>query len=61
MAFDACNKRVCTKVDIKDDCYVEDSETFKIQVEKHSGVGNELVIEPSERQITIEDAYSTCV
>ena len=58
MTFDTCAKRVCTKVDINEDCYVENSETFKIKVEKYRGVGNELVIEPSERQITIEDTYS---
>ena len=60
MTFEACAKRVCTKVDIKDDCYVEDSETFKIKVEvvKSEKVHNELFIEPSERQITIEDRDS---
>ena len=57
MTFDGCNKRVCTKVDIKDDCYVEDSETFKIKVEvvKSEKVHNELLFEHSERLITVED------
>ena len=56
MTFDACNKRVCTKVDIKDDCYVENSESFKIKVEVvNSKSKNVLLIEPSERFITIED------
>ena len=57
MTFDACNKRVCTKVDIKDDCFVEDSESFKIKVEvvKTKNVHKELLIEPSQRSITIED------
>ena len=60
VTFDACAKRVCTKVDIKDDCYVEDSETFKIKVEvvKSENVHNELSIRPSERLITIEDTDS---
>ena len=58
MTFEACAKRVCTKVDINRDCFMEDLETFKIKVEKYPGVGNELVIEPSERQITIEDRDS---
>ena len=62
MTFDTCNKRVCTKVDIKDDCYVEDSETFTIKVEvvKTEKVHNELLIEPSERLIIIEDSDGMC-
>ena len=61
MTFEGCAKRVCTKVDINDDCYVEDLETFKIKVEvvKSEEVHNELFLEPSERHITIEDTDST--
>ena len=57
VTFEACAKRVCTKVDIKADCFMEDLETFKIKVEvvKSEKVHNELSIEPSERLITIED------
>ena len=55
--FDCCNKRVCTKVDIKDDCYVETLEAFMIKVEVVTS-DNELMTEPSERQIIIEDRDS---
>ena len=60
MTFEACAKRACTKVDIKADCFMEDLETFKINVGvvKSEEVHNELSIEPSERQVTIEDTDS---
>ena len=53
--FPACENRLCIPITINDDHLVEKAESFNITVEKYSGIGNELTIEPSEGRIIIKD------
>ena len=53
--FPACENRLCISITINDNHLVERTESFNITVEKYSGIGNELTIEPSEGRIIIQD------
>ena len=59
--FPACENMVCISITITDDHLVEKTESFNITVEKYSGIGNELTIEPSEGRIFIQDTDGGCV
>lgn len=53
--FPACENRLCIPIAINDDHLVEKTESFNVTVEKYSGIGNELTIQPSEGRIIIQD------
>ena len=53
--FPLCEKRHCITITINDDWLVEKTKSFNITVEKYSGIGDELTINPSKGQIIIHD------
>ena len=53
--FPVCEKRHCITITINDDLLVEKKKSFNITVEKYSGIGDELTINPSQGQVIIHD------
>ena len=53
--FPVCEKRHCITITINDDLLVEKTKSFNITVEKYSGIGDKLTINPSQGQIIIHD------
>ena len=53
--FPLCEKRHCITITINDDLLVEKTKSFNIAVEKYSGIGDELTIDPSQGLIIIND------
>lgn len=55
LAFDACDTRQCFVVETEEDCLVEQSEVFLVQMRRTGGLDSRIILSQDPASVTITD------